>query len=90
MITSEVPCQAKVGSQKDEQVFKQGSIFFYGDQVVTSESESKVELFSPFPEPPVFDPDGALHSHQIVLEARQNLSNAGQKYQDNIDTTTGE
>ena len=59
-------------------------------QAVTSEDESKVRLFSPFPQSPAFHPAGALRRRQIVIEARQNLSNTGQKYQDNIDPTTGQ
>ena len=36
------------------------------------------------------DPAGALRLRQIVLEAVQNLSKIGQKYQDNIDPITGQ
>ena len=56
-----------------------------------SHLKQKVNLdFSPFLEPPAFVPAGAFHLRQMVLEARQNLSNTGQKYQDNIDPTTGQ
>ena len=89
MICSEVTFQTSVGSEKEDPVFQRGAVFIYAYQAVTSESESKVRLFSPFPQPPAFDPAGALRLRQIVLEARQNLSNTGQKYQDHIDPTTG-
>ena len=89
MISSEVTFQTSVGSETEDPVFQRGAVFIYAYQAVTSESESKVRLFSPFPQPPAFDPAGALRLRKIVLEARQNLSNTGQKYQDNIDPTTG-
>ena len=78
-----------VGSEKEDPVFQRGAVFIYAYQAVTCECESKGRLFSPFPQPPAFNPAGALRLRQIVLEARQNLSNTGQKYQDNIDPTTG-
>ena len=49
MISSEVTFQTSVGSEKEDQVFQRGALFIYAYQAVTSESESKVRLFSPFP-----------------------------------------
>ena len=89
-ISSEVTFQTSVGSEKEDPVFQRGPVFIYAYQAVTSESDSKVRLFSPLPQPPAFDPAGALRLHQIVLEARRNLSNTGQNYQDNIDPATGQ
>ena len=88
MISSEVTFQTSVGSEKEDPVFQRGAVFIHVYQAVTSESESKVSLFSPFPHPPAFDPAGALGMRQIVLEARQNLSNTGQKNHININSTT--
>ena len=89
MISSEITFQTCVGSEREDPSFQRGGVFIYAYEAVTSESESKVRLFSPFSQPPAFDPAGAFRLRQIVLEARQNLSNTGQKYQDNIDPTTG-
>ena len=89
MISSGVTFQTNVGSEKEDPVFQRGAVFIYAYQAVTSESEIKVRLFSQFPQPPAFDQAGALRLRQIVLEARQNLSNTGQKYQDNSNSTTG-
>ena len=74
---------------REDPVFQRGTVFICAYQAVTSESESKVRLLSPFLQPPAFDTAGALRLRQIVLEARQNLSNTGQKYQNHIDPTTG-
>ena len=90
MISSEVTFQTSVGSEKEDPVFQRGAVFIYAYQAVTSESHSKVSFFSPLPQPPSFDPAGALRLRQIILEARQNLSETGHKYQDNIDPTTGQ
>ena len=89
LISCEVTFQTSVGSEKEDPVFQRGAVFIYAYQAVTTESVSKVRLFSPFPQPPAFDPAGALGLRHIVSEARQNLSNTGQKYHDNIDPTTG-
>ena len=89
LINSEVTFQTSVGSEKEAPVFQRCAVFFCAYQAVTSESESEVRLFSPFPQPPAFDPAGAFRLRQIVWEARQKLSNTGQKYQDSIDPTTG-
>ena len=90
MISSEVTFQTRVGSEKEDPVFQRGAVFIYAYQAVTSESESKDILFSPFPQLPAFGPAGALRLLHFVLEARQNLSNTGQKYQHNIHLTTGQ
>ena len=90
MISSEVTFQTSVGSEKEDPVFQRGPVFIYAYQAFTSKSDSKVSLFSTFPQPPTFDPVGALRLHQIVLKARENLSNTGQNYQDNIDPATGQ
>ena len=66
MISSEVTFQTNVGSEKEDPVFQRGAVFIYAYQAVTSESESKVRLFSPFPQPPAFQPAGALRLRQIV------------------------
>ena len=79
MISSEVTFQTSVGSEREDPVSQRGAVFIYAYQAVTSKSESKFRLFSPFPQPPAFDPAGALRLRQIVSEARQNLSNTGQK-----------
>ena len=75
LISSEVTFETSVGSEKEDAVFPRGAVFIYAYQAVTSESGSKVGLFSSFPQPPEFDPAGVLRLRQIVLEARQNLSN---------------
>ena len=49
-----------------------------------------LSFFSSFPQPPAFDPTGALRLRQIVSEARQNLTNICQKYQDHVNYTTGQ
>ena len=85
MINSEVTFQTSVGSEKEDPVFQRGAVSSYAYQAVTSETDSKVRFLS---QPPALDPAGALRPRQIVLEARQNLPNTGQKYQDNIDPTT--
>ena len=90
MISSEVSFRTSAGSKKDDKVFQRGAVFIYAYQAVTSASKSKVIFFSPLPQPPAFDPAGALRLRQIVLEARQKLSNTGQKYQDNINPITGQ
>ena len=46
-------------------------------------------FFSPFPQPPAFDPAWTLLQSQVVWEARQNFSKNGQKYIDKINPTTG-
>ena len=66
MSCSEVTFQTSVGSEKEDPVFQRGAVFIYAYQAVTSESESKIRLLSPFPEPPAFDPAGALRLRQIV------------------------
>ena len=85
LMSSEVTFQTSVGSEKEDPVFHRGGVFIYAYQAVTSESKSKVRFFYHFPN----------HHHwtrlrQIVLEARQNLSNTGQQYQDNTDPTSGQ
>ena len=77
LISSEATFETSVGSEKEDPVFQRGAVFIYAYQAVTSENESKVRLFSSFPQPPAFDPAGALRLRQIVLEARENLSNTG-------------
>ena len=90
MISSEFTFQTSVGSEKEDPVFQRGAVFVYAYQAVTSESESKVRLFSPFPQAPAFDPAGVLRWRQIVLEGRQSFYNTGQKYRNKIDPTTGQ
>ena len=90
MVSSEVTFQTNVSSEEDDPVFQRGAEFIYAYQAVTSESKSKVRLFSPFAQPPAIDPAGALRLRQIVLEAHQNLSKTTQKDQDNIDPRTGQ
>ena len=90
MIISSVTFQTSMGSEKEDPVSQRGVVFIDDYQAVTSESENKVRLFSPFPQPPAFDPAGAICLRRIVLKARQNISNTSQKYQDNIDPTTGQ
>ena len=87
MISFEVTFQTSEVTENEDPVFQRGAVFIYAYQAVTSESESKYKLFSPFPQPPACDPVGAHRLRQIVVEARQNPSNTGQKYQDNIDPT---
>ena len=90
LISCDVTFQTSVGSEKNDPVFQRGAVFIYAYQAVTSESKSKVRIFSPFPQPPAIDPAGALRLRQIVLEAHQNLCKTAQKYQDNIDPSTGQ
>ena len=65
-------------------------MFIYAYRSVTSESPSKIRLFSPFPQLPAFDPAGAFHLRQIILEARQNLCKTEHKDQNNINPITGQ
>ena len=51
--------------------FERGAAFFFKYQVVTSESESQVRLFSPFPTLPDVNVDGV---HAILLERNQRIS----------------
>ena len=66
MISSKVTFQTSVGSEEEDLVFQWGAVFIYAYQATTSENESKVRLFSPFPQPPAFDPVGVLGLRQIV------------------------
>ena len=51
--------------------FERGAAFIFKYQVVTSESESQIRLFSPFPTLPDVNIDGV---RVIVLESEQKLS----------------
>ena len=51
--------------------FERGAAFIFKYQVVTSESESQVRLFSPFPTLPDVNIVGV---HAILLESNQKLS----------------
>ena len=51
--------------------FERGAAFIFKYQVVTSESESQVRLFSHFPTPPDVNIDGV---HAIRLESTQKLA----------------
>ena len=51
--------------------FERGAAFIFKYQVVTSESESQVQLFSPFPTLPDNNIDGV---HAILLESNQKLT----------------
>ena len=51
--------------------FERGAAFIFKYQVVTSESEVQIRLFSPFPTLPDVDIDGV---HAIILESNQKLS----------------
>ena len=90
MIYSKVTFQPSVGSETEDPVFQRGAVFIYAYQTVTSESNIKGRFFPLFHQPQAIYPAGALRLHQIVLDARQNLYNTGQKYQDNINPTTGQ
>ena len=48
--------------------FERGAAFIFKYQVVTSESESQVRLFSPFPTLPDVNVDGV---HAILIESNQ-------------------
>ena len=90
MISSEVTLQTSVGFESEDPVIQRGAVLIHANQAVTSESKRNVRLFSPFPQPPDFDPAGVLRLRQIDLEVHQNLSNTGRKHQDNNDPTTGQ
>ena len=51
--------------------FERGAAFIFKYQVVTSESESQIRLFSPFPTLPDVNIDGV---HAVILESNQKLS----------------
>ena len=51
--------------------FKRGAAFIFKYQVVTFESESQVQLFSPFPTLPNVNIDGV---HAILLKSNQKLT----------------
>ena len=51
--------------------FERGAAFIFKYQVVTSESESQVQVFSPFPTLPDVNVNGV---HSILLESNQKLS----------------
>ena len=51
--------------------FERGAAFIFKYQVVTSESESQIRLFSPFPTLPFVNIDGV---HAIILESNEKLS----------------
>ena len=51
--------------------FERGAAFIFKYQVVTSESESQIRLFSPFPTLPDVNIDGV---HAIILESNQKFS----------------
>ena len=66
MISSEVIFQTSVDSQKEDPVSQRGLVFSYAYQAVTSSRESRVRLFSPFPQLPAVDLARALRLRQIV------------------------
>ena len=58
-------------NKQQQPEFERGAAFTFKFQVVTHESESQVQLFSPFPTPPDVNIDGV---HAIPLESNQKLS----------------
>ena len=49
---AEVQFSTYLNDESDTPIFKQGAAFVFKYQAVTSESESKVRVFSPFPKLP--------------------------------------
>ena len=57
---------------------------------MTCESESKVGLFSPFPQQPAFDRARHLCLWEIVFDAQQNLTTTGFKHQSHVNHMRGQ
>ena len=55
LLLSNVPVRQFVPPTDGTPIIQKGAAFIYNYQAVTSESESKVRIFSPFPQPPPVD-----------------------------------
>ena len=53
-------------------IIQKGAVFIYNYQAATSESESKVRVFSPFPQPPPVDLTAVDSLIDLVSNIHQN------------------
>ena len=52
MMFADVQFSTHLNDDSDTRIFKKGAAFIFKNQAVTSENESKVRVFSPFPSLP--------------------------------------